>query len=185
MTDESEYRYRGRYVSLIERDGWEFASRGNPLVVVLIAWTADDELLLVEQYRKPVDRVAIELPAGLVGDLQDHRDESLFDAAHRELIEETGYSAGRLEEFMRCPTSAGLTDETAVFLNACDLTQSGEGGGDDSEDITVHAIARERIDDWLWQQYRQGKAVDPKIYSALYWSRLSPPYSPPFRREGP
>ncbi|MCA1780542.1 MAG: NUDIX hydrolase [Xanthomonadaceae bacterium] len=169
MTDESEYRYRGRYLSLIERDGWEFASRDNPLVVVLIAWTATDELLLVEQYRKPVDRVTIELPAGLVGDLHGHQHESLIDAAHRELIEETGYSAGRLDEVMRCPTSAGLTDETAVFLNAYDLTKAGQGGGDESENITVHAIGRERIDAWLWQQYRQGKAIDPKIYSALYW----------------
>ena len=65
-------RYRGRYLSLLERDGWEFASRCNASgVVVLIAITDAGELLLIEQYRKPVQAPVVELPAGLVGDAAD------------------------------------------------------------------------------------------------------------------
>ena len=166
--------YRGRYLSLVERDGWEYATRTHPVVAVLVAWLADSRndspdnsrLLLVEQFRKPVDNRVIELPAGLVG---DQGEESVSDAGHRELVEETGYAAGKLTEIMRCPTSAGMTDETVVFLAASDLERVGPGGGDDSEDITVHAIGRNRIDAWLQAQLDLGKAVDPKVYNALYW----------------
>ena len=166
---QTEIHYKGRYLSLVERDGWEYATRTNPVVAVLVAWLPDHRLVLVEQYRKPVERVTIELPAGLVGDLRDQADESVLTAAHRELVEETGYSAGKITEIMRCPTSAGMTDETAVFLAASDLEKTGAGGGDASEDIIVHTIEHDRIDGWLREQYQQGKAVDPKIYTALYW----------------
>ncbi|MGK7295632.1 MAG: NUDIX hydrolase [Candidatus Wenzhouxiangella sp. M2_3B_020] len=161
--------YKGRYLSLVERDGWEFAARPNPVVAVLVAWLRDRRLLLVEQYREPVRNSVIELPAGLVGDLDEHEEESVFDAAARELVEETGYRAGSIREIIRCPTSAGMTNETAVFLSATELERVGDGGGDASENITVHAIAADRIDEWLAERYAEGKAIDPKVYTALYW----------------
>jgi ADP-ribose pyrophosphatase len=157
--------YKGRYLSLVERDGWEYATRTNPVVAVLVAWVAD-RLLLVEQFRKPVESPVIELPAGLVG---DQGEESVIEAGHRELVEETGYAAGCLREVLRCPTSAGMSDETAVFLAATGLQQVGPGGGDASEEITVHAVSRDEADAWLRAQQDRGKAVDPKIFTALYW----------------
>ncbi len=164
--------YRGRYLDLVERNGWEFATRRHqPEVVVIVAWTDAEELLLVEQYREPVGRPVIELPAGLVGDLEGQGGETLDQAAARELLEETGFCAAGFSEIMRCPTSAGMTDETAVFLAAHGIVREGPGGGDDSEQITVHRIESNRIDDWLAQQHRSGKAIDPKIFSALYWQR--------------
>ncbi|MFU8877547.1 MAG: NUDIX hydrolase, partial [Wenzhouxiangellaceae bacterium] len=158
--------YSGRYLKLVERNGWEFATRHQPEVVVIVAWTGDGELLLVEQFREPVGKPVIELPAGLVGDLEQHADESLASAASRELLEETGWRASHFSEILRCPTSAGMTDETAVFLQAHDIVREGPGGGDDSEQITVHCIHAETIDEWLAGQYRAGKAIDPKIFSA-------------------
>ncbi len=163
--------HRGRYLTLVERRGWEFASRSNPVVAVLIAWTPARELLLVEQYREPIGRRAIELPAGLVGDLRGRERETVLAAGARELEEETGYRAGKVVEFMRCPTSAGMTDETAVFLIAEDLIQVGDGGGDASEDILVHRVPARDIDAWLAARSCEGLAIDPKIYSALYWTR--------------
>lgn len=171
---QTKTHYKGRYLSLVERDGWEYATRTSPMVAVLVAWLPDRRLLLVEQYRKPVGNSVIELPAGLVGDQHDQADESVIDAAHRELVEETGFAAGTITEIMRCPTSAGMSDETAVFLAATELKKIGPGGGDASEDIIVHAIARDRIDAWLREQYAGGKAVDPKIYTALYWGIPDP-----------
>ena len=92
MTNDITH-FEGRYLSLRERDGWEFASRSNASsVVVLVAVTPAEEIVLVEQYRKPVEARVIELPAGLVGDLGDP-DEPILDAAARELEEETGYAA--------------------------------------------------------------------------------------------
>lgn len=175
MSDDTEILHSGRYLRLVERAGWEFATRVHPTVVVLIAWTDADELLLVEQYREPVGRRCIELPAGLVGDRPGEADEPEREAAGRELEEETGYRAGRLEELMRCPTSAGMTNEIAVFFRAESLTRVSDGGGDASEDITVHRIARDRVHGWLFDHVKAGAAVDPKIWFALYWSGLAQP----------
>lgn len=177
MTDDPEILHSGRYLRLVQRAGWEFATRVHPAVVVLIAWTDDDELLLVEQYREPVARCCIELPAGLVGDQPDAADEPEREAAARELEEETGYRAGHLEELMRCPTSAGMTDECAIFFRAKGLERVSEGGGVASEDITVHRIPRSRVHDWLLGRVAAGDAVDPKIWFALYWSGLAQPDS--------
>ena len=61
--------FEGKHVLVIERDGWEFVERKNGKeAVAVIALTDDDELILVEQYRRPVDARVIDLPAGLVGD---------------------------------------------------------------------------------------------------------------------
>ena len=51
---KTKTHYKGRYLSLVERDDWEFATRTNPVVAVLVAWLPDHRLVLVEQYRKPM-----------------------------------------------------------------------------------------------------------------------------------
>ena len=161
--------FHGRYLNLLERDGWEFASRSNASgVVVLVAVTSDEEIILVEQYRKPVEALVIELPAGLVGDHVEP-DESILEAAARELEEETGYAATHLEVLMTCPSSAGMSDEMISFVLAKGLTRVGPGGGDDSEDIEVHIVPLKDVDAWLTRQQSAGKPMDPKIYAALYW----------------
>ena len=47
----------------------------------------------MEQFRKPVTARVIEIPAGLVGDEKEYREETLADSARRELLEETGFQA--------------------------------------------------------------------------------------------
>jgi len=169
MSDNTAVRYAGRYLKLVERNGWEFATRRHPVVAVLVAWTEGGELLLVEQYREPVGQRVIELPAGLVGDVEGQERESVLRAAERELLEETGYRARGFAEIMRCPTTAGMSDETAVFVAAEGLERVGAGGGDASEDIVVHRRGLDDIDAWLAQCVARGLAVDPKIFTALYW----------------
>ena len=162
----------GRYLRLVERDNWEFTSRANASgVAVLVSVTDDGRVLLVEQYRTPVCARVIELPAGLVGDKEDP-DESVLVAAGRELEEETGYRARKLSVLMECPSSSGMSDEIITFVLAEGLEQVGEGGGDDTEDITVHAVEIEKVDDWLKQYMDRGFLLDPKIYSALYWLKF-------------
>jgi ADP-ribose pyrophosphatase len=169
MNAKTEILHQGRYLTFKSRDGWEFAAR-NHKVAVIIAWTPDDELLLVEQFRHPLGLRVIELPAGLVADETGYENEDFLDAAARELEEETGWRAGTLSEIMTCPTSAGLSDEIVMFVLAEKLTQVGRGGGDDSEDIVVHRVRRNIIDRWLDDHRAHGLAIDPKIYAALYWS---------------
>ena len=161
--------FHGRYLSLLERDDWEFARRSNASGVVgLVAVTSDEEIILVEQYRKPVQALVIELPAGLVGDHADP-DEPILLAAARELEEETGYAASQLEVLMTCPSSAGMSDEMISFVLAKGLTRVGPGGGDDSEDIEVHIVPLKDVGAWLTRQQSAGKLMDPKIYAGLYW----------------
>jgi len=170
MTDQmTRTLYEGRYLSLQSRDGWEFIARRHK-VAAMVAWTPDDEILLVEQFRVPLGQRSIELPAGLVGDEPGNDTEAVTDAAMRELEEETGWRAGRITSLMTCPTSAGMTDESVEFFMAEELVKVGRGGGDASEDIVVHAISRSRVDAWLAARREDGLAIDPKIFAALYWS---------------
>ena len=174
----AQTRFEGRYLVLKERDGWEFVARHHP-VAAIIAWTPSDKLVLVEQYRKPIERATIEIPAGLIGDVPETAHESVKEAANRELEEETGWRAGSMQEGITVPTSAGMSSEWVQFFFATDLVKVGRGGGDESEDITVHEIHKDEIDAWLSSKYQQGYALDPKIYTALYWS-LSEAKSPTY-----
>jgi len=160
----------GRHVRLVRLDGWEWAERtGVSGVVAIIARTPAGEVLLVEQYRPPVNARVIELPAGLAGDIAGSEDEDLSEAALRELEEETGFTARHIRRVGRGPISAGLTDELLTFFEARDLKQVGPGGGDPSEDIVVHRIPAEALHNWLVAKQEAGVLVDPKVYAGLYW----------------
>lgn len=161
--------FQGRFLNLVEKDNWEYATRSNAhAVVVIVALSGAGELVLVEQYRRPVDSRVIELPAGLVGD-QFGPDEPILEAAGRELIEETGFEAANLSLIMECPSSAGMTDEVVSFVRARGLVRTGPGGGDESEDIQVHLVPLDTADAWLQQRQQAGTPIDPKIYAALHW----------------
>src|ERR1700759_4607932 len=89
--------YDGKYIRMVKRGKWEYAARkGVSGIVAIIAVTDDGKLVLVEQYRAPVGKRGIELPAGLAGDVAGQEDEELAAAAGRELLEETGYEASRM-----------------------------------------------------------------------------------------
>jgi ADP-ribose pyrophosphatase len=161
--------FTGRYLGIRERGTWEFATRTNAsAVVVLVPVTDQDELVLVEQYRVPVQSNVIELPAGLVGDLDDV-DEPMLTAAHRELEEETGFRSGKLTHLLTCPSSPGMSDETISIFLAEELVRTGPGGGDESESIEVHLVPVGKVTDWLGDMMKAGKQVDPKTYAALFW----------------
>jgi ADP-ribose pyrophosphatase len=164
--------YRGRFLGMQERDRWEYVYRTNASgVAVLVPVTDAGELVLVEQYRIPVESRVIELPAGLAGDTSDH-DEDLKTAAMRELIEETGYRAGVLEELLTCPSTPGMSDEIVTIFYASDLERVGPGGGDGDENITVHHVPLDSATRWLEARMTEGIMVDPKIYAGLFWAGM-------------
>jgi ADP-ribose pyrophosphatase len=159
----------GRYLTFIDEGGWEYVTRpGVTGIVVIVAVTDDERLVLVEQYRPAVHRHVVELPAGLVGDAAGRQTESLLDAAARELEEETGYRAGEMVALFEGPIAVGVSDETVSFFRARGLSRVGAGGGDDTEEITVHEVPLAELPSFLAAKQAAGLGVDPKIYAGLY-----------------
>ncbi|MGE0479439.1 MAG: NUDIX hydrolase [Phycisphaerae bacterium] len=174
MSDETEPTLvlaAGRYLRLLRRGRWEFVERVNVTgIVALLAITDDQRVLLLRQYREPIRRWVIELPAGLVGDGVGQSHEALVDAARRELLEETGYAAEQFEPLTVGPPSAGLSTELITFFRATRLKRVHAGGGVDGEQIEVFEAPIDRIDAWLAERER-GEMVDPKVYTAMYFLR--------------
>lgn len=161
--------HEGHWLTLKQRGGWEFVERNNPGgAVIIIAVTPEDKVLFVEQFRVPIMQRTIEMPAGLVGDLEGHDDEDVLLASCRELEEETGYACDDIRFLHAGPSSAGMSTEMMTFVRARDLRKVGPGGGDDSEDITVHAIERDQAGAWLVQKAREGFSIDPKLFAGLW-----------------
>jgi ADP-ribose pyrophosphatase len=180
MTDNLiETLYAGHYLRLCRRGTWEFAERTNPQgAVVIVAITPDDRVLMVEQYRIPIQSRTLEFPAGLIGDQSDFADESWRDSAQRELLEETGWAADRIDSIMRGPSSAGMTTEIMHFVRASGLRQINAGGGDPSENIVVHAVPRSEIAAFVAAKMAQGYAIDPKVYAGIYFLSFDADGSP-------
>jgi ADP-ribose pyrophosphatase len=167
----SEILCDSKYLRLVRSDGWEFVQRKNVSGIVgIIAVTDERKLILVEQFRRPVGKNVIEIPAGLAGDTPAARDEELAIAAARELEEETGYRAKRIVQLATGTASAGLCDEIITLFRAEDLEKIHDGGGDESEEITVHEIPLDEVERWLREQLGHDKLVDLKVYSALHFA---------------
>ncbi len=162
---------KGRYIDFMVRDTWEYTTRKNITGIVgIVPLTDDGKIILCEQYRPPLDKNVIELPAGLVGDEGD-KNETLESAARRELMEETGYEAGEMKFLFEGATSPGVTDEILTFFLATNLKKTGAGGGVDSEDIIVHEIPVDGLFEWLEEQKAADKLVDMKVYSVLHYCK--------------
>ncbi len=163
---------QGRFIRLIDRNGWEFAERAaSSAVVTIVAITDQQALLLVEQFRIPLGKRVIELPAGLAGDSAEHRGEPALSAARRELLEETGYEAAEWTRLADAPSSAGLTSECITFFLARGLRHVTDTLGEGGEQITLHQVPLSGLDGWLDGARARGCAVDSKIYAGLHLAR--------------
>lgn len=174
--NDVESLYRGRFLELQRNGRWEFVSRTNSSgAVFILAVTPQQELLLVEQYRIPLHAHTIELPAGMIGDEQHLRDETLFESALRELEEETGYRGRSAELLLSGPVAPGLTSEMLHLVRVSDLERVHDGGGVDGEDIRVHVVPLADIDRWLERQRDAGRLIEPRIYTGLYFVQRPAP----------
>jgi ADP-ribose pyrophosphatase len=177
-TDTPRTVYEGRYLRMVVRGHWEYAERTHAagLAAIIVAVTPDDRVLFVEQFRVPLQKNTIEMPAGLVGDID--ADESIELSAIRELEEETGWRAAHAEVLMIGPTSSGSTSERIAFVRATGLTKTGDGGGDDSENIIVHAVPRSEAPAWLARKMREGYEMDAKLWAGLWLLERNPDGTP-------
>lgn len=166
---DREILYEGKFIRLIREDTWEFAERLHCSgVVFIIAVNDENKLILCEQHRVPVGINVIELPAGLVGDEDDFAGESMEDAVRRELFEETGYEAETIRPVCRGPVAAGSSSAIVDFFHAENLRRTGPGGGDQTENITVHEVPLDGVDAWLEAREAEGLMIDPRIFAGLY-----------------
>ena len=156
--------WQGDYITAKKRGRWEYASRARGIrAAAIVAIDEDGCVILVEQYRVPLGKVCLEIPAGLIGDDDGAEDESATDAAIRELEEETGYRAGRMEVLGEFHSSPGMVSESFTLLRAHDLEKIGEGGGTDGEDITVHRVALAHLRQFVANWRLKGHVVDVRI----------------------
>ena len=165
----TEKLFETRWLRMERIGTWDFVRRPHSDACVgILAITPDDKVVLVEQFRIPPQRHVIEIPAGIVGDEEEHHGESLADTAARELLEETGYRAGKIRHLIASPTSAGMTPEMTHLFLATELEREHQGGGVGCENIIVHHVPRAQLPQWLAEQEAQGKLVDFKIHASLW-----------------
>jgi len=166
----SEILFEGRFLSIRKKGHWEYVERHKASgIVAILAITNNRELILVEQFRIPVNKRVIEIPAGLAGDTEDKENEGLAEAAKRELLEETGYEAQRMEYLTEGPTSAGLSTEVITLFRAHELKKVSKGGGDESENIQVHVVPLAELKSWIKSKRKAGCLVDYKVYASFYF----------------
>lgn len=131
---------------------------GAAAVVALL----DGKLLVVEQYRKPMDKLQVEIPAGKLDGAEDP-----MEAARRELEEETGYRAKSLRKLSSFYTSPGFADEE-LFVYFTEELEPGQMKLDEEEFLNVSAITLEEA----MQLIEERRISDAKTILAVYAWRL-------------
>lgn len=122
-TLDSQMMYDGRIIK-VYKDNVELADGKKSFRevvrhsggVVILAFKDEDTILLVKQYRYPIGEIVLELPAGKL-----EKGEDPFEAAKRELEEETGYCANKWTDLGYINTSPGFSDEKLYLYLAQDL----------------------------------------------------------------
>ncbi|MDN6293237.1 MAG: NUDIX hydrolase [Alkalibacterium sp.] len=129
----------------------------------VLPFTNDDKLVLVKQYRKAIDQLSIEIPAGL----KDESDENSMETAKRELEEETGYNAKSWKFVTSFYSTPGFTDEFLEIYEATDLFQIEDPLSPD-EDENIEVI--KATYDEAWDYYNKGLLRDSKtVFALFYW----------------
>ncbi|OYW87387.1 MAG: NUDIX hydrolase [Sphingobium sp. 32-64-5] len=178
MSDEmtastaAEIKWEGKYITVRQQGTWEYVSRSRGIraaVILAIDESAEDgpQLILVEQYRVPLGRQSLELPAGLVGDADSPAGEEAATAAIRELEEETGYRAQAMIDLGDYYSSPGMVSESFSLFRATGLSRVHDGGGVEGENITVHRVPVNGVADFVAARRAEGFAIDVKLLIAL------------------
>lgn len=132
----------------------------HPGAVVILAFLPNGNLLFERQFRYPLRRVFLELPAGKI----DHG-EATIETAKRELLEETGYAASEWEYLGVMHPCIGYSDERIEIFVACGLRLEGEKQLDHNEFLDVVELSPDEARQAVWD----GRITDAKTITSLFW----------------
>jgi ADP-ribose pyrophosphatase len=160
-TLESKRVYEGRIINLrldsVSLENGNTAMREvveHPGAVGIVALKENGDIVMVKQYRKAVEQVLLELPAGKL-----EQGENPLDCAARELTEETGYTAGDLRYLVSFYTSPGFSNEIMHMFLATNLKE-GKNDPDDDEMVETVEISRDRAMDMILKgEIKDGKTI--------------------------
>ena len=165
-TIESARAYTGRLINLrvdtVRLPDGRITQREiveHPGAVGILACDPGGQIVMVRQYRKPIERLTLEIPAGTL-----HAGEDPLACARRELREETGYEAKQIGPFLRYYSSAGFCNEILYLFHATELQHVG-GGTDEDEFVELEMVSPQAA----WQLIEKGEIVDGKTIIALLW----------------
>src|SRR5579884_1501870 len=131
----------------------------HPDVVAMVPILPDNRIVFVRQYRKAVDRVLLEVPAGGIDP-----GETPEDAVRREMKEETGYGVGQMRRLAGFYTSPGFTTEFMYLYEVFDLAPgTATEENDELEVVTLNM-------DEAWSRVRAGEIADAKTLLALQFA---------------
>ena len=169
--NHSQTLYRGRVIDLtVDRITTASGTQAVREVVVhpggaaVMPVFSNGDVLLVEQFRYPMQQSLLELPAGKIDP-----GESPEETAARELQEEVGFRAGRLEKLVEFYTTPGFCNELLHLFLATDL-KPGRRAGDEDEELSVHRYSPKQLEKLIGL----GKIVDAKTLIGLHLLLANP-----------
>jgi ADP-ribose pyrophosphatase len=130
----------------------------HPGGVAILTYKDQDTLIMVEQFRKPFERMVLEIPAGKL-----EKGEDPETCGKRELEEETGYKSKNFNYLGKIITSPGFCDEIIYIYEARDLYKGRDDIGDEDEFINLKEIKIDRIKDMI----KSGDIEDAKTVSSF------------------
>ena len=167
LNDPPKVEWEGKYIRIVTRGGWEYVERCGGVSAVVILAEHEDKIILIEQSRVPLrGRICLELPAGLIG---DEDDKGVEETAVKELEEETGFTAARIERLGEFFSSPGMVAEGFQLVRAHGVRPCGSPV---EEGIEVRLVERERIAQFVAERRAAGIAIDVKVLLLLASSIL-------------